>query len=121
MEENLERIAFSEEVKEILVNCSSVCIPKSRAEIYDMVFGGEKENSFDITYTVYGKEKKEADVVRCRNGAVVNYTEDYMRRRDPECMVISDKKPTDKQRFQEAYGYEFSNLRKETLLWLKDR
>ena len=33
MEENLERIAFSEEVKEILVNCSSVCIPKSRAEI----------------------------------------------------------------------------------------
>ena len=38
----------------------------------------KRENSFDITYTVYGKEKKAADVVRCRNGAVVNYTEDYM-------------------------------------------
>ena len=95
MEENLERIAFSEEVKEILVNCSSVCIPKSRAEIYDMVFGEEKVDSFDITYTVLGKEQKEADVVRCRNGAVVNYTEDYMRRRDPDCMVNKKKKPTD--------------------------
>ena len=121
MEENLERIAFSEEVKEILVNCSSVCIPKSRAEIYDMVFGEEKVDSFDITYTVLGKEQKEADVVRCRNGAVVNYTEDYMRRRDPDCMVISDKKPTDKQRFEDIYGYDFSSLRTETLLWLKER
>lgn len=121
MEENLERIAFSEEVKEILVNCSSVCIPKSRAEIYDMVFGEKKADSFDITYTVLGKEKKEADVVRCRNGAVVNYTEDYMRRRDPDCMVISDKKPTDKQRFEDIYGYDFSSLRTETLLWLKER
>lgn len=121
MEENLERIAFSEEVKEILVNCSSVCIPKSRAEIYDMVFGEKKTDSFDITYTVLGKEKKEADVVRCRNGAVVNYTEDYMRRRDPDCMVISDKKPTDKQRFEDIYGYDFSSLRTETLLWLKER
>ena len=121
MDKNLERIAFSEELKEILNDCSSISIPKTRAEIYDMVFGGEKENSFDITYTVHGKEKKEADVVRCRNGAAVNYTEDYMRRRDPECMVISDKKPTDKQRFKEAYGYEFSSLRKETLLWLKER
>ncbi len=122
MDKNLERIAFSEELKEILNACSSVSIPKTRAEIYDMVFEEKKENSFDITYTVYGKEKKEADVVRCRNGAVVNYTEDYMRRRDPENVwSFQIKKPTDKQRFQEAYGYEFSNLRKETLLWLKDR
>ena len=86
-----------------------------------MVFGKEEANSFDITYIVHGKEKKEADVVRCRNGAAVNYTEDYMRRRDPECMVIADKKPTNKQKFEETYGYDFSGLRKETLLWLKER
>jgi len=121
MDKNLERIAFSEELKETLNACSSVIIPKTRAEIYDMVFGEKKADSFDITYTVLGKEKKEADVVRCRNGAVVNYTEDYMRRRDPDCMVISDKKPTDKQRFEDIYGYDFSSLRTETLLWLKER
>ena len=118
---NLERIAFSEELKEILKDCVSVEIPNTRAELYDMVFGKEEANSFDITYTVHGQEKKEADVVRCRNGAVVNYTEDYMRRRDPECMVIADKKPTNKQQFKETYGYDFSGLRKETLLWLKER
>lgn len=119
MDKNLERIAFSEEVKEVLNHCADITIPKSRAEIYDMVFGGEGADSFDITYIVNGKEKKEADVVRCKNGAAVNYTEDYMRRRDPECMVIADKNPTDKQRFKDNYGYEFSGLRKETLLWLK--
>ena len=118
---NLDRIAFSEELKEILNGCASVEIPNTRAELYDMVFGKEEANSFDITYIVHGKEKKEADVVRCRNGAAVNYTEDYMRRRDPECMVIADKKPTNKQKFEETYGYDFSGLRKETLLWLKER
>lgn len=121
MDKNLERIAFAEDVKEILNNCSDVTIPKSRAEIYDMIFGGEEADSFDITYTVNGKEKKEADVIRCKNGAAVNYTEDYMRRRDPECMVIADDNPTDKQRFEDSYGYKFSSLRKETLLWLKER
>ena len=29
------------------------------------------------------------------------------------------KKPTDKQRFQEAYGYEFSNLRKRNAIMAK--
>ena len=111
----------SRKIKEILNGCASVEIPNTRAELYDMVFGKEEANSFDITYIVHGKEKKEADVVRCRNGAAVNYTEDYMRRRDPECMVIADKKPTNKQKFEETYGYDFSGLRKETLLWLKER
>ena len=50
---------------------------------------------------------KEADVTRCKNGASVNFVEDYMRRREPDCMRIADDKPTDKKRFVDVYGYPF--------------
>lgn len=65
-----------------------------------------------------GSSVKEAEVVRCRNGAAVNFTEDYMRRRDPDCMRIADDLPTDKPRFKDVYGYDFSELRADTLRWL---
>ena len=42
----------------------------------------------------------EAEVVRCKNGISVNYMDMYMRRRDPNCMVIGDHKPTDKRRYK---------------------
>ncbi|MBQ4233451.1 MAG: DUF4914 family protein, partial [Firmicutes bacterium] len=44
--------------------------------------------------------------------------EDYMRRRDPDCMRIGDELPTDKPRFKDVYGYDFKDLRKETMDWL---
>ena len=37
---------------------------------------------------------KEAEVVRCKNGCVVNFMEDYMRRRDPNSMAIGDENYT---------------------------
>jgi hypothetical protein len=49
------------------------------------------------------------------NGISANYTEAYMRRRDPDTMVIADDLPTDKQRFSDKYGYEFSTLQAEHL------
>ena len=42
---------------------------------------------------------KEAEVVRCKNGCVVNFMEDYMRRRDPNSMAIGEL-PTDKPPLQ---------------------
>ena len=47
--------------------------------------------------------------------------EDYMRRRDPNSMVISDEFPTDKPRFQERFGYSFSKVRQETMDWLSEQ
>ena len=47
-------------------------------------------------------------MVRCKNGCVVNFMEDYMRRRDPNSMAIGDELPTDKPRFKDRFGYEFS-------------
>ena len=53
----------------------------------------------------------EAVVNRVRNGVAVNYPEPYMRRRDPDCMVIADDLPTDKPRFRDRYGCEFEGSR----------
>ena len=47
--------------------------------------------------------------------------EDYMRRRDPDCMRIGDDLPTDKPRFKDKYGYEFSQLRAETMDWFSNQ
>ena len=63
----------------------------------------------------------EATVARCKNGAVINYTDTYLRRRDPDCMVIADEGKSDKQRYRDRYGSEFTSLRKTTFEWLAEQ
>ncbi|MEA4941737.1 MAG: DUF4914 family protein, partial [Oscillibacter sp.] len=102
-----------------IVDCSpSVIVPESKETLYELIFGNEHTNRIDVVYDVDGRPVHEADVVRCKNGAVVNYSEDYMRRRDPDCMRIADDQPTDKPRFEDVYGYSFAEVRKETYRWL---
>ncbi|MET0017218.1 DUF4914 family protein [Oscillibacter sp.] len=102
-----------------IVDCSpSVIVPESKETLYELIFGNEHTNRIDVVYDVEGRPVHEADVVRCKNGAVVNYSEDYMRRRDPDCMRIADDQPTDKPRFEDVYGYSFAEVRKETFQWL---
>jgi hypothetical protein len=73
-----------------------------------------------VGYDVEGKGfVEEVKVCRVKNGISANYLESYMRRRDPECMVIGDKEPTDKPTFHERYQQDFSSLRNETFEWLK--
>ncbi len=54
-------------------------------------------------------------------GISANYLEPYMRRRDPNCMLIADDQPTDKQRYEDRFGEDFSGMREETFDWLKDQ
>ena len=116
----LKKFTFSEELTDVIENCKGVSVPTSKAELYDMVFGPEHADVYDVVFDVPGKGLfKEADVVRCKNGASVNFTEDYMRRREPDCMRIADDKPTDKKRFADVYGYKFDKLRQETMEWFK--
>ncbi len=68
-----------------------------------------------------GRRCEEAHVARTRNGIVVNYTEPYMRRRDPDCMVIADDMPSDKPRYQERFGRDFAELRRQTLDWMSQQ
>jgi hypothetical protein len=116
---DLSKFNFTPEVEEILRKSPKVTIPTDRQTLFDMALGGDKDATrFDVSYDVNGKTIKEADVVRCKNGASANYTEDYMRRRDPDCLIVADDKPTDKPTYKERYGKDFSGLRSETLDWV---
>ena len=115
-------------VRDILANNRGLGFPATRAEILSLALGGKDGNKrFEVRYDVPGKgDCLEATVVKCRNGLSVNYTEPYMRRRDPDCTVIGDSLPTDKERFKDRFknnkachNGDFSKLKAETHAWLK--
>lgn len=110
------------EVKSILEACPNYVIPKSSAQLIHMALGGAANDYFEVAYDVPGKGRIiEATVSRVRNGLSVNYPDPYMRRRDPDAVLIADDLPTDKSQFKERYGAEFTEVRQQTFDWLKTR
>ncbi len=105
---------------EVLSACPSLTIASTVSELIDLACGGADSNYFEVAFDTPGKGRVvEATVARVRNGVSANYLEPYMRRRDPDCMVIADDQPTNKPRFKERFGYDFAMLREETFEWLK--
>jgi hypothetical protein len=108
------------EAAEVLTHCKRLTIANTAKELIDLACGGPQSNNFEVAYDVPGKGRiVEATVARVRNGVAANYTEAYMRRRDPDCMVIGDGLPTDKESFQQRFATEFAPLRQQTFEWLK--
>ncbi len=110
----------SPEAVEILASSPNVTVVSTSSDLLDLACGGPGSNEYEVSYEVPGRGKMvEARVVRVRNGVSANYSEPYMRRRDPESMVVGDDLPTDKVTYQEKYGKNFAELREETFEWLK--
>lgn len=108
------------EVKELLDNAPSVVMPETRDDMLSMAVNGG--DYFEVGYDV--KDKGfivEATVAKCKNGLAVNYTESYMRRRDPDCMMIGDGEETDKKHFNELFHVPFSTFRDQTFQWLAEQ
>ncbi len=121
---NLEKkgIKLPAEAVEVLNNCKSFTVFNSVEELAVAALGGKGNNTFEVTYDIPGKGLyTEAIVHRVSNGVSANYTDPYMRRRDPDTMAIADNEPTDKELFKTKFGYEFNNLKKETFDWLKSQ
>ena len=118
---DFKKFKFEEKAAHVVQNCKGARIPKTREELLNLALGAPNADRFEVNYTVNGKVIPEASVVRCKNGAVINYTEDYMRRRDPDCLVVADDKPTDKLTFDEIYGENFASLRDQTFAWLVEQ
>lgn len=119
---NLSKFNPPAEAADILANCKRLIIANSTAGLIDQACGGPQSNYFEVAYDVPGKGRfVEATVARVRNGVAANYTEPYMRRRDPDCMVIGDGLPTDKESFQSRFGTAFEPLRQQTFEWLKEQ
>lgn len=109
-------------ITDILDHSKSVIFPSDREHLLSLAFGIEKNNFFNVEYEVNGFGTIiEANVSRCKNGAVVNYPEDYMRRRDPDCLLVADELDTDKPKYDDVYKDDFEPLRQSTFTWLKNQ
>lgn len=118
----LENITLPDDAKLALAECEYLYIPEDEKSLFDKCCEDMDGEELGISYMVEGKgEVLEATLTRCKNGLAVNYTEDYMRRRDPDSMSIADTLPSDKPRFSVRYGYSFDILRSDTLKWLKNQ
>lgn len=113
----LSHITLPADTRAALSRAADISVPASVEELASLAAGGGER--LNVRYAVPGRgEVCEAEVCRCKNGISVNFPEAYMRRRDGACMRIGDNLPTDKPRFQDSFGYPFSDLRAETLDWL---
>ncbi len=108
------------DVAAILDTCPRVIPINSTDELLELACGGPNSDSYEVAYDVPGLGRYvEATVMRVRNGIAVNYTDPYMRRRDPDCLVVGDDCPTDKDTFQRRFGRDFATVRQEAFDWLK--
>ncbi len=99
-----------------------IVIPGSREELNELAMGSSDALTYEVNFDVEGKGKvREAHLVKCKNGIVVNYDDMYMRRRDPDSLVIADHLPTDKITHEERFGTKFDSIRTETFAWLKQQ
>jgi hypothetical protein len=106
-------------LQDVLTRSPEVLIAEDRAEIIEHAFGGDAHDRAEVAYDIPGRGRVlEAEVIRCRNGVAVNMPEPYMRRRDPDCMLVADDQPSDKQLFRDRFGVPFDALRTEMLQWL---
>ena len=116
---DLKRFKVDDGIRGILDQAPKVIVPKSRKELLGLATGGA-EKVFSVSYETEGYGLvEEATVTKCKNGVSVNYNEAYMRRRDPDCMLIGDNKSTDKTRYQDRYNEDFDIVRQKTFEWLK--
>ena len=121
-EKSWRQMNLPSQVVEIFENSESLLFPKSRDQILRMAMGGRSHGTYEVAYEVPGIGRVvEATVTKCTNGLGVNYIEPYMRRRDPDCMLIADDCETDKARYQDRYGIPFEALRDETFDWFRDQ
>lgn len=109
-----------QEVEAILDACPGYAVAESVAQLMDVACPPDVEDWWDVAYDIPGQGRiTEARVCRVRNGLAANYTEAYMRRRDPDCMLIGDEEPTNKPRFRDRFDMPFDTVRQDTFDWLK--
>lgn len=119
----LDKMILSDTLMDLLGDGKELFIPNSRLEILHAAMGESYDTDvFEVAYDVPNIGKVvEATVTRCKNGLSVNYPEVYMRRRDPNAMLIADDLPSDKEHYSARYGESFDCLRTETFEWLKSQ
>jgi hypothetical protein len=119
MKNLLSKLIVPEQVKTLL-QTTSITIAHTIDDLFALSLKYGSDGMQKVEYDVPGKGRYcEAIVHKVKNGIAVNYTEAYMRRRDPDSMVIGDDLPTDKITYTQRFGKDFYELKKETFDWLQ--
>ncbi len=117
------RVRMSSYARTVLENARSATFVSSVEQLASMSVPEDQLDNkgfYHVAYDVPGKGMvDEVLVCRVRNGISANYVDAYMRRRDPDCMVIGDEARTDKPRYADRFGKPFNELRDQTFEWLK--
>jgi hypothetical protein len=116
-------LPLPEQVEQVLAHARSLTVARCVDDLVKLsVRDAGADGWHEVGYDVPGRGSVlEARVCRVRNGVAANYIEPYMRRRDPDCMVIADDQPTNKPRYREWFGSDFADLRQQTLAWLRQQ
>lgn len=121
LERYYQDMSLPDDLKELLAGCPGFLVPRDRQTLFDLAMGGDQTaDVYEVAYEVPERGRiVEAVVTRCRNGLSVNYMEPYMRRREPNCLVVADDQPSDKPQYATRFGQPFDAVRAETFAWLK--
>ncbi len=114
--------SLPQEAIDVLDAAPSVTTARNVDDLVALACRDAENGWHEVAYDVPGEGRVvEVRVCRTRNGISANYTEPYMRRRDPDCMVIGDDLPSNKPRYHERFGKPFDELRQRTFDWLKQQ
>ncbi len=119
LEQRYRDMPLPQDLKDVLAACPGFTVPRDRPSVLELAMGDGESNVYEVAYDVPKLGRVvEATVTRCRNGLSVNYVDATMRRRDPDCLVVADDQPSDKQHYADRFGESFDVLRQETFDWL---
>lgn len=122
MASGFPNITLSRSAEQVLTEAKSTRFFSSVAEIAEAAVPQDQvdeDGYYTVGYDGPNGFIPEVKVCRVRNGISANYLEPYMRRRDPECMLIADDRATDKPTYEARFGTDFEVVRQETFAWLK--
>ncbi|MFP4144592.1 MAG: DUF4914 family protein [Phycisphaeraceae bacterium] len=110
-------------LRKVLDEAKSVIWANSTRDLEDLALRGVGSDGWaEVAFDVPGQGRvREATVCRVKNGLAANYVDPYMRRRDPESIVLGDTGPSDKTRFVDRFGYPFEEMREQTFDWLQSQ
>ncbi|MDP3451045.1 MAG: DUF4914 family protein, partial [Anaerolineaceae bacterium] len=95
-------------IRHLFEAAPKVVVARHQQDLVDLACGSAEADFFEVAYDVAGHGRVvEATVARVRNGIAANYLDPYMRRRDPDSLVVGDELDTDKPTFKTLYGKEF--------------
>lgn len=117
---NFVNFRLPPDVENLLEKAPSFILPESIEDLQKLAVRDAGDTGYhEVAYDVPGRGiVTEVKVAKVKNGIAANYVEPYMRRRDPDCMVIGDELRTDKPTFNDRFGTSFTELRESTFEWL---